>query len=65
LSTFSIIQSTQIPEEPKILWNLGECRQDANLDCGINLSVGRHNEKTAENPIDSLHNFTDFEHYPV
>ena len=33
----------------KILWDVGKCRKNPNLDCDIDLCTGCHNEKTFEN----------------
>ena len=49
----------------EFLWHLGECCQNANLDRGVNLCFGRHNEKAAQNRPDSLHYSTNFEHHSI
>jgi hypothetical protein len=33
----------------KILWDIGKCCENSNMDCDINVCSGGHNEKTAEN----------------
>ena len=43
----------------KLLWHLRECCQNTNLDGGIDLCPGCHNEETAQNRGQSLHNSPD------
>jgi hypothetical protein len=49
------------PEDQGLLWNLGECGQDTNLDCHLSICAGGNRQKGAEPGPESLHNFTDFE----
>jgi hypothetical protein len=60
---FQMDQTASTNQE--LLWNISKCCKNANLDCGIDLCFGCHNEKTVENRFDSLHNSTDLKHYFV
>jgi hypothetical protein len=42
-----MIQAKSAQQE--VFWNLRECCKNTNLDCGIDLCFGCHNEKTDEN----------------
>lgn len=51
------------PAHQELLWNLGECREDTNLDCHFRLCPCSHLEKAAPFTGQSLHNFTDAEYH--
>jgi hypothetical protein len=44
--------------------NFCYCCKNPNLDCNLNLCVGRYHEKEIEARTEPLHNFTDFEFDP-
>lgn len=48
------------PSYQEFLRNIGECSQNANLDCGIGLCANSNYQKTSETGDAALHFFTDF-----
>ena len=58
-AVFQMDQATS--EDKEILWDLRKCCEDSSLDSRFSLCSRRDNEKAAQPPGKSLHNFTNFE----
>jgi len=65
LSFLQISLPCPLQQLPSFIDIGGECCKNSNLDCGIDLCFGSHNEKADENRFDSLHYSTDFKYYFV
>src|SRR5271157_573258 len=62
LASGTVLQMDQAePAHQKLLWNIGECREDTNLDRHLRLCPCCHLEKTTSSAGQSLHNFTGVE----
>ena len=58
----TVLQMDQTaPENQGLLWHLGECRKDPNMDCHLRVCSGSYSQKRTETGPESLHNSTDFE----
>src|SRR5271157_575500 len=58
----TVLQMDQTaPEDQGLLWHLGECRKDPNMDCYLRVCSGSYSQKRTETGPESLHNSTDFE----
>jgi len=48
-------------EDKEVLWDIRQCSEDSDMDSGICVCADCYNKEDAENPVESLHNSTDFE----
>jgi hypothetical protein len=63
MASRNIFQMDQTASEnQKVFWHIRKRCQNPNMDCHLGLCSGSDHEKTSENRIDFVHNFTDSEH---
>jgi hypothetical protein len=56
------VDETASPHQ-SVLWHIGECGQNANMDRNFNLRARRHYQKASEDRGEPLHDITDFERF--